>query len=80
MASDKPTLARLDAKLEIMIQQVEKLVYSLDGNGKPGLKTRIELAENDIRDMEASKARQTKAVWSVLVFVAGAILVKFFIG
>ena len=86
MAGSRVTLASLDQKLEsfmdMMKEHIEsdrlmfdKLVTSLDGNGKPGLKTRIELAESKVNELEASKDRQVKALWSTFVVVAGAIIV-----
>jgi len=89
--AERVTLARLDEKLEGFMEQVlrhmeqdaklfEKISYALDGNGKPGLKTRQELLEKDLEELKASRGRHTKAVWSVLVVVAGAIVTKFILG
>ena len=89
--AERVTLARLDEKLEGFMQQVlvnmdqharmfEKISVALDGNGKPGLKTRIEVAEKELNAVKASKDQQTKAVWGTLVVVAGALLVKFIVG
>ena len=89
--AERVTLARLDEKLEGFMQQVlihmdqdaklfEKISTALDGNGHPGLKTRIEVAEKELKAVKASKDQQTKAVWGTLVVVAGALLVKFIVG
>jgi hypothetical protein len=88
MATSKVTLASLDQKLEsfmdMMKEHIEsdrvmfdKLISALDGNGKPGIKTRIEIAEKDIESLEDSRNKQVKAIWSTLVVVVGAILISF---
>lgn len=88
MAS-KVTLASLDQKLESFMAQVvqhmdqdnkmfDRIANVLDGNGKPGLKTRIEVAEGHIEEIQTSRGRQAKAVWSTLVAVVGAIIISFF--
>jgi len=90
MAGSRVTLASLDEKLDGFMQQVfkhmeqdaklfERIAYVLDGNGKPGLKTRIELTEKDVEDLKASRGRQIKAIWSTFVVVVGAIITSFFV-
>ena len=83
MAS-KVTLASLDQKLESFMELVkehmDRTSYVLDGNGKPGLKTRIEVNEKDIEDIKESRSMHLKAVWSTITVVAGAVLLSFIKG
>ena len=89
--ANRVTLASLDQKLESFMELVklhmeddtkrfDRITASLEDNGKPGLRTRVALAEQELDEVKASKSRQEKAVWSTLVVVAGAILVKFIVG
>ncbi len=84
----KVTLASLDQKLESFMEMVklhieddtkrfDRLTAALEDNGKPGLKTRLALAEQELGEVKASKSRQEKAAWSTLVVVVGAILVNY---
>jgi len=83
MANSRVTLASLDQKLdsfmEVVKQHMERTTEAIDGNGKPGLKTRIELTEKDVEELQASRGRQIKAIWSTFVVVVGAIITSFFV-
>jgi hypothetical protein len=91
MSGDRVTLATLDQKLEMFMEQVmhhmaddarlfEKIAIALDGNGKPGLKTRIEINEKNIDDIKASRSMHIKAVWSTLTAVVAALIISFLKG
>lgn len=82
------TLASVDQKLESFMELVaqhieddtkrfDRIVEALDGNGKPGLKTRIELAEKDLEEMQASRKRSLTAIWSTFATVAAALILAF---
>jgi len=86
MAS-RATLASIEQKLDSFVEQMQqyreddkktfaKLADAIYGNGKPGLTTRIELNEAAIDEIKESRNRSLKAVWSTLVVVVGALILK----
>jgi hypothetical protein len=54
----------MNAVLEI---RVDALEHAVNGNGNPGLKTRLALVEKDVADLGDLKARMTRverAIWT----------------
>jgi hypothetical protein len=94
MAGGKVTLASLDQKLESFMEMVKQhieddrefqhsLTSSLDGNGKPGLKTRLELAELKISQqlgVESDRKKWNTALWGIAVTALVGIITKFIAG
>lgn len=94
MAGGRVTLSSLDQKLESFMEMVKQhieddrefqhsLTSSLDGNGKPGLKTRVELAELRITQqlgVEADRKKWNMALWSIAVTALVGIVAKFIAG
>jgi len=82
--SNKVTLATLDQKLENFIEFMRqhsqddrsafvKIFEALDGNGKPGLKTRLEVMEVK----EVTRWRVFVALWSAVSAIGVGLIIKF---
>jgi hypothetical protein len=57
--------ARVEERLTVMDEKLDKLIYAIDGNGKPGLLIRVDRVEQ----------KERMARWAIAV-VVGAILVQ----
>ena len=88
MARATVTLASVDQKLEsfmvLVVQHMaddtkrfDRIIEALDGNGKPGLKTRVELAEKELEEVHASRKRSLTAIWTTFATVAAALILAF---
>jgi len=82
--SNKVTLASLDQKLENFIEFMRqhsaddraafiKISESLDGNGKPGIKTRLEVMEVK----EITRWRVFAALWGSISTIGVGLIIKF---
>jgi len=81
--SDRVTLSSLDQKLDgfmvVVTKQLDRLTEAVDGNGKPGLKTRIELVEARLESHdEGEKGRKTnmRLLWGAVLTALGSIAAK----
>jgi len=80
----KVTLTSLDQKLdsfmELVTKHMDRTSEALDGNGKPGIKTRLELVEAQLKQANEAKKVGWGTIATILATVVAGVLLKVWIG
>jgi hypothetical protein len=74
MAAQTTTVRELSGRVDVLKITVDKHDDFINGNGKPGAKTRLDMLDDAVEEIKSTLRALTKAAWGLAsaIIIAGA--------